>query len=99
MALAEKQFTTSDLPLAAVLAAKGFKAIGLDRSNQRRVGFVFWDSPELRSVVELYWDDGIELNPRLYHDATRRLKSWLYGGQHSEVKNEHEDGTNERPAN
>lgn len=53
----EKNFRSHDLPTAAVLLHRQCRFLGLDRSDQRRVAFVFEDSEKLRQTLDQYWRD------------------------------------------
>lgn len=79
MITSDKSFRTSDLPLAATLVACGYDLSVLDRSDTRRAVFVFSDSEALRATIERFWKDALEINPRLFADTLRKLKSQLYG--------------------
>ncbi len=74
-------YDTSDMALAAALLCGGCKLEALDRSNSRRVLFVFERTGDLEEMLDDYWQDSAVVNPRTYFDSIRMLKSRLYGGQ------------------
>jgi hypothetical protein len=74
------QFNTHDLALAAALVECGYPLSHLDRSNPRRVVFVFDDSTELAAIVVNYWHDDISVNPKSYFDTLKHLKTRIYSG-------------------
>ncbi len=71
-------FTTFDLSLAVTLITIGFQLIDLEKSNPRKVQFLFKDSIELQKAVNDYWSDKHKVNPRVYFDNLKMLKSRLY---------------------
>lgn len=69
----------SDLGLAASLSASGLKIIKVDKSNPRRVIFVFDETPRLYECVEQYWSNELLLPAPLLIENIRQLKSRIYG--------------------
>lgn len=69
----------SDLGLAASLSATGFVIVGVDKSNPRRVVFVFEQSPELQNQIELFWANKLLLPASTLLEHMRQLKSRIYG--------------------
>ena len=52
-----QDFRTADIQISAVLLHKNFRFLGLDRSDSRRVVFVFEESEELQQTLQQYWQD------------------------------------------
>ncbi len=73
-----KTIIITDLNLAATLTALEYKLISLDRSNAKRVGFVFEDSQEIKQSINDYWDEKIELPALTLFNAQKLLKNRLY---------------------
>lgn len=73
-------FRTSDLPLAATLALF-WPVEALDRSDGRRVCFLFAHSPELDEAVEAYHRRAMQVEPLAFFHAIKGLKSRLYGDE------------------
>jgi len=72
-------FATYDLGLAAALITKGFELGGMDRSNPRRVLFSFGpEDDQLKSVVNAYLTDRLNLQARSYFDNLRAVKNRLH---------------------
>jgi hypothetical protein len=69
----------SDLGLAASLSASGFVIVNVDKSNPRRVVFVFDKSAELEETVELFWANKLLLPATTLLDHMRKLKTRIYG--------------------
>jgi len=68
----------SDLGLAASLSAAGFAIARVDKTNPRRAVFVFKDSPNLRSTIELFWSGELRLPASTLLESIRKLKSRIY---------------------
>jgi hypothetical protein len=73
-----ENFNTSDLALAAALVESGHKIERLERSNPRRISFIFENSIALSAVVNEYWYDQLSVNPRSYFDTLKHLKARIY---------------------
>jgi len=69
-------FRTSDLYLAAALAAEGFKLLGLepDPQNHHRKNFLFEDGPGLRKIVAKFLGNNLSQNVRSYLTSWRELR-------------------------
>ncbi len=71
-------YETSDLGLAASLTASGFAVIDVDKSNPRRVVFLFNDEPELQKVADKFWSNRLLLSASTLLEHIRQLKSRIY---------------------
>lgn len=71
-------FATFDLGLSATLTSLGYKLLDLDKSNPRKVQFLFMSEDSLEEAVESYWSDHLEVNPRAYFDNLKMLKNRIY---------------------
>jgi hypothetical protein len=69
----------SDLGLAASLSASGFAIARIDKSNPRRVVFVFDDTEALRQKVSEYWANELLLPAAVLLSHVRLLKARIYG--------------------
>lgn len=69
---------TADMGLAASLVASGFTVVDVDRSDPRRVVFVFINNPELQEHISRYWSDELLLPASLLLDSIRKLKARIY---------------------
>lgn len=72
-------YKTSDLQLASTLYALGYQLLSLDRSNPRRVTFVFESSEDLDRSASEFYADSLLINPRRLFSASRLVKERLYG--------------------
>lgn len=70
----------ADLACCAALISNGFKLSALDRSNPRRVQFLFAHEPEIAAVEAKFWEDDLLVNARTYFDNLKVIKSRLYAG-------------------
>lgn len=73
-------YLSNDLGCCAALVTAGFTLIDLDRSNPRRVGFVFALKDGIELAVDDYWNDRLVVSARAYFDNTKMLKNRIYGG-------------------
>lgn len=69
---------TFDLGAAALLVTAGFELIGLDKTNPRKVQFVFNRAKGIEKVVDGYWTDKAEVEARSFFDNIKMLKNRIY---------------------
>ena len=74
------QYNTSDLGCATALVVVGAELITLDRSNLRRVVFVFSNTSELSTNVEAYWSGRLSIDAKAYFEGLKWLKARVYNG-------------------
>lgn len=72
------EFSTQDLGLATALAALEFELIALDRTDPRRVRFIFRRQPGLQDIIAGFWDDSLTLPAQKLLLAQKQLKNRLY---------------------
>lgn len=72
-------FTTYDLGTAAALLCSDFVLLSLDRTNPRRVLFIFKYKKRIEETANAYFADRLKLNARSFFDQLKALKSRLYG--------------------
>lgn len=73
-------YRTPDLCLANTLSLV-FPLTSTQKENGR-VFFCFTNSPELRSYVQQYWSDSIQVEPKRFFNQIKLLKGYIYGGSH-----------------
>jgi len=73
-----KAFSTSDFCLATTLVSLGFPILQLDRTDPRRVNFVFADQKDLQEEINLFWEEKTLISPMAFYYAQKKLKSLLY---------------------
>lgn len=72
-------YHVTDLGLAATLAASGFVIKKLDKTNPRRVVFLFDDSSELQEKVNQFWSQELLIPAAVLLEHIRLLKARIYG--------------------
>ncbi len=71
-------WTTYDLGVSTALLCAGFELLSLNRSNQRKVLFIFRRAENIDETANAYFADQLKLNVRSYFDQLRALKNRLY---------------------
>lgn len=71
-------FETTDLAIIIVLTLKDFPIERLDRTDPRRVKFVFKKNEELNQVIEDYWKGKIKVDPKRFFQELKILKTRIY---------------------
>ena len=70
--------TTFDLGVAASLVTAGFEISSLDKTNPRKVQFIFHRVIGIEKVVDEYWSDHLEVKARAFFDNIKMLKNRIY---------------------
>ena len=70
--------TTYDLGCSAALVSSGFELVSLDKSNPRKVQFIFRRKLGIENVVDEYWADHLEVKARTFFDNTKMIKNRIY---------------------
>ena len=71
-------YETFDLGLAAALRACGFRLIGLEPTDGRRVSFVFEHEKGLDEAIQRFWTSQLQVDALTYFGAVKLLKSQLH---------------------
>jgi len=79
MAQDEQYFETADLGLAAALVTSSVSLLRLNKSNPRRVIFLFKDSTYTKEKVNLYWSKELSVPALALLENMRILKTRIYG--------------------
>lgn len=79
MTLNDDKYETSDLGLAASLAASNFTVTSVNKSNSRRVVFCFSKTPALLKAVDAYWAKDLLLPAMVLMESIKMLKARIYG--------------------
>jgi len=77
--MSDENYKTSDLGLSATLTAIGFPVKSIDKTNPRRVVFLFENSPELQTKVNEFWSQDLLLPAAVLLENIRMLKARIYG--------------------
>ena len=71
-------YFTYDLGCSAALICAGFALVYLDKTNPRKVQFIFRRETGIEKVVDDYWADRLEVKARTFFDNTKMLKNRIY---------------------
>jgi len=71
-------FTTFDLGAAAALVHMGFILLTLDRSNPKKIKFVFQKDKQIEESIREYWADTLLIGARGFFDTIKMLKNRIY---------------------
>jgi hypothetical protein len=74
----KNEYLTYDLGCSAALITAEFKLLELDRTNYRRIGFIFEYSYELEEAISNYWSNKLPVDARRYFENTKMLKTRIY---------------------
>jgi hypothetical protein len=73
-----KTFSTTDMPTAIVLTLRGYALQTIDRSNKKRVAFLFTDCDALRSDIDQMNRGVLQVDPLAFWAAERKCKRLIY---------------------
>ncbi len=73
-----KMFLTFDLGLATCLVSLGYELWSLDKTNPKKVQFIFKRADSIDMVVNDYWQDDLKINARTLFDNQKMLKNRIY---------------------
>lgn len=71
-------FSTSDFCLATTLLASNFQLIQLDKSNPRRICFLFNRKDEIDKIVPDFHNKLLQVTPQTFYYSQRELKTLMY---------------------
>lgn len=71
-------FATYDLGCAAALITANFELLALDKTNPRKVQFIFRRESHIEKIVDDYWADRLEAKARSFFDNIKMLKNRIY---------------------
>lgn len=75
---ASKEYATYDLGASAALLVKGHELLALNRSNPRKVKFIFKRQDDTEEIVNKYLLDALSIKARTYFDTIKALKNRMY---------------------
>lgn len=73
-----EHYLTNDLGLAAALVSCGHTLEELDRSDHKKVQFIFCQTKELSSDANDYWSDKLSVSSRAFFNNLKMLKNRIY---------------------
>jgi len=71
-------WTTFDLGCSSALISADFELVSLEKSNPRKVQFIFRRKLGIDKAVSDYWSDRLEIKARTFFDNTKMLKNRIY---------------------
>lgn len=71
-------YFTYDLGCSSALICADFELVSLDKTNPRKVQFIFKREDGIEKVVDNYWADRLEVKARTYFDNIKMLKNRIY---------------------
>lgn len=71
-------YQTYDLGCASALITVGHNLIELDRTDYKRVGFLFAYSYDLEKSIDNFWKNKLQVDARTYFENTKMLKTRIY---------------------
>jgi len=72
-----KTWKTTDLGLATTISLF-YPIKDIDKTNPKKVQFIFENSKELNLLIEDYWKGKIKVDPSAYFNQLRVMKSRIY---------------------
>lgn len=76
--MSQNEFSTFDLGLATVLITFGYELLELDRSNPKKVRFVFRQEKNIERTAEDYFNNKISLPALTLFNNLKNLKNRIY---------------------
>jgi len=76
----QNEFSTFDLGLATVLVTLGYELLRLDKSNPKKVSFIFKRDKDIEQVMTDYFNDKIKLPAQTLFNNQKNLKNRIYSG-------------------
>jgi hypothetical protein len=71
-------FETNSLPLSVALLCLGFALDSIEKSTDGKALFIFLQSKELNSAIQLYWHRELKIDPISFWQNQKFLKSRMY---------------------
>jgi hypothetical protein len=69
---------TFDLGAAASLVSADFELVSLDKTNPKKVQFIFRREVGIEQVLDDYWADRLEIKARTFFENIKMLKNRIY---------------------
>jgi len=76
----QNEFSTFDLGLASVLVTLNYELLELDKSNPKKIRFVFKRERNIEQVLDNYFNDRIKLPALSLFNNQKNLKNRIYSG-------------------
>lgn len=76
-----EKFSTFDLGCSSALVSSGFELIALDKSNPKKVQFIFRRDAGIEKTADDYFADRLEVKARKFFDDIKSLKNRIYSSE------------------
>lgn len=76
-----RKFSTFDLGLATTLITLDYKLLELDKTNPKKVRFIFKEEKNIEQTMLKYWNNKITLPALSLFNNLKTLKNRLYSNQ------------------
>lgn len=77
MSINEYYYSTSDLCLASTINVF-FPLDSIDKRNATKALFLFKETPELIETIELFWQGKLSIEPQMFFQKIKYLKTRIY---------------------
>ena len=74
----DSQFYTFDLGLTASLVTSEFELLELNKTDRKKVQFIFSNNDELENIIDKYWKGHLKLDSRKLFENQKMLKNRIY---------------------
>ncbi len=71
-------FYTFDLGLASALVSVRLEIISIDKTDRKKVKFIFQNSEKLGETTEKYWNKELKTDARTLFENQKMLKNRIY---------------------
>lgn len=76
-----KTFSTDSFNLASFLLSQSCRLVNLDRTNPKRIIFIFEDTSERAALTEMFLMSKAQIEPNRFIAAQKNLKQLIYQNQ------------------
>ena len=74
----QNEFSTFDLGLATVLVTLEYRLLELDKTNSKRVRFIFKRKKDIEKIITDYFNDKVKLSAQTLFNNQKMLKTRIY---------------------
>lgn len=74
----DSHFLSYDIGLVAALTTLHFELLSLDRTNSRKIGFIFPQTPELEQATQEYFAGRLSVDARSFFENIKMLKNRIF---------------------
>ena len=74
----KQYYVNSDMGSAAALIVSGFELASMDRSEPKKIKFIFKGRKGITQAMEDYWNNKLQGDLQTYFNTLKRLKNQIY---------------------